>query len=217
MDSKPRDANFILDELIERYPELSVCREDIANAYFILLESYKHQGQLLIAGNGGSAADSDHISGELTKSFMFKRAVDPKLVSELEKLYGEAGKELAGHLAAVPLTTFNASNSAYANDVEWPAAFAQLVNALGHAGDVFMGITTSGNSGNIVDALMVARAKGVKTIALTGRDGGRCKALADVCIIVPEKETFKIQERHLPIYHALCAMVEATLFEPRSC
>jgi D-sedoheptulose 7-phosphate isomerase len=108
-------------------------------------------------------------------------------------------------------------NSAYANDVEWPAAFAQLVNALGHAGDVFMGITTSGNSGNIVDALMVARAKGVKTIALTGRDGGRCKALADVCIIVPEKETFKIQERHLPIYHALCAMVEATLFEPRSC
>ena len=147
MDSKPRDANFILDELIERYPELSVCREDIANAYFILLESYKHQGQLLIAGNGGSAADSDHISGELTKSFMFKRAVDPKLVSELEKLYGEAGKELAGHLegglAAIPLTTFNASNSAYANDVEWPAAFAQLVNALGHAGDVFMGITTS--------------------------------------------------------------------------
>ena len=221
MDSQPRNSNFILDELIERYPELSVCREDIANAYFILLESYKHQGQLLIAGNGGSAADSDHISGELTKSFMFKRAVDPKLVSELERLYGEAGKELAGHLegglAAVPLTTFNASNSAYANDVEWPAAFAQLVNALGHAGDVFMGITTSGNSGNIVDALMVARAKGVKTIALTGRDGGKCKALADVCIIVPEKETFKIQERHLPIYHALCAMVEATLFEPRSC
>ena len=220
MEAVKRNPETILEELIARYPELSVCRADIEAAYSILLDSFKKKGQLLIAGNGGSAADSDHISGELTKSFMFKRAVDPALVSKLEEIYGQAGKELAdsleGGLAAVPLPTLNASNSAYANDVNWPASFAQLVNALGHGNDVFLGITTSGNSANIVNGLMVARAKGMRSIALTGRDGGKCKALADVCIVVPEKETFKIQERHLPIYHALCSMVEAELFEPRS-
>ena len=219
MDTVKRSSQAILDELIERYPRLDVCKADIKAAFDILLKSYRNKGKLLIAGNGGSAADSDHISGELTKSFMFKRAVDPKLSEGLAQLFGEEGKtivdNLEGGLPAIPLPTFNASNSAFANDVGWRQSFAQLVNALGIEGDVFLGITTSGNSGNIVDALMVSKVKGVKTIALTGRDGGKCKALADVCIIVPEKETFKIQELHLPVYHALCAMVEAELFEPR--
>ena len=221
MDAKKvKTSQEIFSELFVRYPELEVCKKDIEAGYRVLLESYMNGGQLLIAGNGGSAADSDHISGELTKSFMFKRAVDPALVSKLEELYGDAGKELVknleGGLAAVPLPTMNASNSAFANDVNWEAAFAQSVNALGHCGDVFLGITTSGNSANIVNALMVAKAKGVKTIVLTGKTGGKCKGLAEVCVIVPENETFKIQERHLPIYHALCAMVEADLFEPRA-
>ena len=219
MDTNKKTSQFILDELIERYPQLSVCKADIKAAFDILLKSYRNKGKLLIAGNGGSAADSDHISGELTKSFMFKRAVDPKLSEGLAQLFGEEGKavcdNLEGGLPAIPLPTMNASNSAIANDVGWTQSFAQLVNALGLEGDVFLGITTSGNSGNIVDALMVSKVKGVRTIALTGRDGGRCKALADVCIIVPEKETFKIQELHLPVYHALCSMVEAELFEPR--
>ncbi|MCQ2079899.1 MAG: SIS domain-containing protein [archaeon] len=216
---KTRSAESILDELIERYPRLSICRADIQKAYDVLLEAYKSERTLLVAGNGGSAADSDHISGELTKSFMFKRAIKPVLESRLAELYGSEGEALAesleGGLAAVPLPTMNASNSAFANDVNWGASFAQLVNALGHAGDVFLGITTSGNSKNIVNALMVSKAIGVRSIALTGNTGGRCRELADVCIIVPETETFKIQELHLPIYHALCAMVEAELFEPR--
>lgn len=221
MDTKKvKTSQEIFSELFVRYPELEVCKNDIDAAYRVLLESYKNQGMLLIAGNGGSSADSDHISGELTKSFMFKRAVDAELVSKLVESYGGVGKELVqnleGGLAAVPLPTMNASNSAFANDVNWEAAFAQSVNALGHRGDVFLGITTSGNSANIVNAIMVAKAKGIKSVVLTGKTGGKCKALADVCIIVPENETFKIQERHLPIYHALCAMVEADLFEPRA-
>lgn len=220
MEASKRSSDFIFNELFQRYPCLESCRKDIEAAYGLLLESYRNKGKLLIAGNGGSAADSDHISGELTKSFMFKRAVDSELSDRLAQLFGEEGKaicaNLEGGLPAIPLPTMNASNSAFANDVGWRQSFAQLVNALGNEGDVFMGITTSGNSGNIVDALMVSKAKGVRTIALTGRDGGKCKALADVCIIVPEKETFKIQELHLPVYHVLCAMVEAELFEPRA-
>ena len=220
MDAIKRSSQAIFDELLQRYPQLSVCREDIKAAFEMLLKSYRNKGKLLIAGNGGSAADSDHISGELTKSFLFKRAVDPQVSEGLAQLFGEEGKticdNLEGGLPAIPLPTMNASNSAFANDVGWRQSFAQLVNALGMEGDVFLGITTSGNSGNIVDALMVSKVKGVGTIALTGRDGGRCKTLADVCIVVPEKETFKIQELHLPVYHALCSMVEAELFEPRS-
>ncbi|MCQ2070375.1 MAG: SIS domain-containing protein [archaeon] len=216
---KGPDAKSILERLISRYPCLDVCKQDIEKAYRALLESFSTGHKLLIAGNGGSAADSDHISGELTKSFMFKRAVDPVLEQRLSELYGDEGKALSdgleGGLPAIPLPTFNASNSAFANDVGWNGAFAQSVNALGKEGDVFLGITTSGNSKNIVNGLMVAKAKKVISIALTGSTGGKCKNLADICICVPEKEVFVIQELHLPIYHALCAMVESDLFEAR--
>ena len=219
MKGKQKNTDELREELFQRYPVLEACRGSIIEAYEALLALYKNGGKLLLAGNGGSAADSDHISGELTKSFLFSRAIPSELYDNLVNMFGDEGKELSEHLEGglpvIPLTVFNASNSAFANDVDPKASFAQLVNALGSKGDVFLGITTSGNSGNIIKALMVAKAKGMKTIALTGRTGGKCKGLADICICAPEDETFKIQELHLPIYHALCTMIECELFEER--
>ena len=216
MDKTRVESSVIADELFVRYPSLDSCRESITDAHKMLLRSYEGGGKLLLAGNGGSAADSDHISGELNKSFRFKRPVDDYLASELERLYGEDGRSLTasleGGLPAIPLTLFNASNSAFNNDVSSESAYAQLVQVLGNKGDVFIGITTSGNSGNIVKAIMAAKARGLSTIALTGETGGKCKGLADICICVPEKDTFKVQELHLPVYHALCAMVESDMF-----
>lgn len=219
MKGKQKNTDELREELFQRYPVLEACRSSIIEAYDSLLALYKNGGKLLIAGNGGSAADSDHISGELTKSFLFDRAIPSELYDNLVKLFGDDGKELSKHLEGglpvVPLTVMTASNTAFSNDTDPKAAFAQLVNALGKKGDIFLGITTSGNSDNIIKALMVAKAKGMKTIALTGRTGGKCKGLADICICAPEDETFKIQELHLPIYHALCTMIESELFEER--
>ena len=214
---KMKSSNDVLEELMERYPILQNSKADIVKAYEVLKKCFTDGNKLMIAGNGGSAADSDHITGELTKSFLFKRKIDPEVDSYLRSTYGEEGAKLAanleGGLPVIPLTTFNASNSAFSNDVEPKVMFAQLVNALGKKGDVFLGITTSGNSGNILYAFMTAKARGMHTIALTGGTGGKCPGLADTCIIVGEKETFKVQELHLPVYHALCSMVEADLFD----
>ena len=214
---KTKSSDDILNELMERYPILEGCKAEIVEAYRTLKTCFTSGHKLLIAGNGGSAADSDHITGELTKSFLFKREIPADLEKNLSDMFGDDGRALAGNLEGglpvIPLTTFNAANSAFSNDVEPKVMFAQLVNALGARDDVFLGITTSGNSGNILYAFMVAKAKGVKTIALTGGTGGACPGLADICIIVGEKETFKVQELHLPVYHALCSMVEADLFE----
>ena len=219
MKAKTMTTDELREELFTRYPKLEACRDSILEAFDALLAMYKNGGKLLLAGNGGSAADSDHISGELTKSFLFNRAIPSELEDNLFKLFGEDGKTLSEHLEgglpAVPLTTMSASNTAFSNDKDPKTAFAQLVNALGKKGDIFLGITTSGNSENIIKALMVAKAKGIKSIALTGRTGGKCKGLADICICAPEDETFKIQELHLPIYHALCTMIESELFEER--
>ena len=219
MNAKKVEPESILQELIDRYPALEACRESIVQAFDALVRTHGSDGKLLIAGNGGSAADSDHISGEMTKSFRFKRALDPALQSRLEELYGDDGVELSknleGGLKAIPLTVFNAANSAFNNDVAPEAAYAQLVQVFGREGDVFLGITTSGNSKNIILALMAAKARGMTTIALTGSKGGKCVGLADICIRVPEDETFKVQELHLPVYHALCAMVESALFSER--
>ena len=219
MNVKKVEPESILQELIDRYPALEACRESIVQAFDALVRTHGSDGKLLIAGNGGSAADSDHISGEMTKSFRFKRALDPVLQSRLEELYGDDGMELSknleGGLKAIPLTVFNAANSAFNNDVAPEAAYAQLVQVFGREGDVFLGITTSGNSKNIILALMAANARGMTTVALTGSKGGKCVGLADICICVPEDETFKVQELHLPVYHALCAMVESALFSER--
>ena len=215
--NKTMDSAAIEKELFERYPELTVCKDSFEDAYRALLSCFRNGGKLLLAGNGGSAADSDHISGELNKSFMFRRALDEEFVRNLEGLYGDEGKELSknleGGLPAIPLMGMTATNSAFANDTDPKAAVAQLVQVLGRKGDVFLGITTSGNSENIVKAIMAARARGLTSIILTGEKGGRCRDMADICIRVPENETFKVQELHLPVYHALCLMIEADIFD----
>lgn len=205
-----------IDSLVSRYPALGVCKESIEKACEVLIDSFANGKKLLLAGNGGSAADSDHISGELLKSFVKKRAMGADFLRRLKDIDGSAGAYLAdkiqGSLPAIPLTTHTALNTASLNDVDGNVMFAQQVNGLGCAGDVFMGISTSGNSKDIVYATVVAKAKGLKTIALTGKTGGALKSLADVCVIAPENETYKIQELHLPIYHALCLEVEERFF-----
>lgn len=199
-------------ELIERYPALSVCKADIEKAADALIKSFEKGGKLLVAGNGGSCADSDHISGELLKSFVKKRRPPEKLIESIKEISGETGEylsdKLQGSLPVIALTNNTALMTASLNDVDGNVMFAQQVNGYGKPGDVFLGISTSGNSRDIIYPTVVAKAKGLITIALTGKLGGKLKELADIAIVVPEQETFKIQELHLPVYHALCLEVE---------
>ncbi|SOE76611.1 D-sedoheptulose 7-phosphate isomerase [Fibrobacter sp. UWT3] len=206
-----------LDTLISRYPELDVCKESIADAYVLLEESYANHGKLLIAGNGGSAADSEHIVGELMKGFMKKRPLSEELVKKFVAANAELGPALGstlqGALPAIALDGHLALTTAYMNDCDPLLCFAQQVNGYGTAGDVFLGISTSGNSKNILYAATVAKAKGLKVIGLTGERDSKLAAMADVCVRAPQTETFKIQELHLPIYHCLCLMLEERFFE----
>ena len=185
-------------ELIERYPCLSVCEKDIREAANKIIASYKKGGKLMVAGNGGSAADSDHITGELLKSFVKKRTPEASFIEKLKKIDADTGAYLAdklqGALPAIALTNNSALMTASLNDVDGNVMFAQQLNGFGQKGDIFLGISTSGNSADIVYATVVAKAKGLVTVALTGRDGGKLKNLADISIVVPQKETFKIQE-----------------------
>ncbi len=201
-----------IKELIERYPALSVCEKDIRAAADAIINSYKAGGKLIVAGNGGSAADSDHITGELLKSFVKKRKPDQKFLDALSAIDSDTGSylsdKLQGSLPAIALTNNSALMTASLNDVDGNVLFAQQVMGFGKKEDVFLGISTSGNSKDVIYALAVAKAIGVKTVALTGKTGGKCKALADISIVVPENETFKIQELHLPVYHALCLTIE---------
>lgn len=201
-----------IDELCARYPVLAVCKNDIEKAAEILIESFENGGKLLVAGNGGSCADSDHISGELLKSFVKKRRSSAELIDSIRKINPETGDylsdKLQGSLPVIALTNNTALMTASLNDVDGNIMFAQQVNGYGKKEDVFLGISTSGNSMDIVYPAVVAKAKGLRTIALTGKNGGKLKDIADICIVVPEQETFKIQELHLPVYHALCLEVE---------
>lgn len=219
MKKKEKTALELREELLYRYPQLNSCAGEIDRAYEAMKASHLAGGKILTAGNGGSAADAEHIVGELMKSFLFNRKIDDAVEEGLKEHFGEAGTSLAqkleGTIQAIPLTSMPALTSAFANDVDSAVAFAQMVYGYGDPRDVFLGISTSGNSRNILYALMVAKAKGIPTIALTGGNGGKCAQLADIVICVPEKETFKIQELHLPIYHALCAMLEADCFEEK--
>ena len=206
----------ILDELLERYPQLKEQRDDILAVYKVLEESYENGGQLLVAGNGGSSADSAHIVGELMKAFIKPRKLQDDLRNKLktvdEKLGTVLADNLQGALPSIAVTGHVGLSTAYLNDCNPLLSFAQQVNGFGREGDVFLGISTSGNSENILYALVTAKAKGMKTIGLSGRDGGKMKEFCDEIIIVPEKETFKIQELHLPVYHALCLMLEERFF-----
>lgn len=217
MKKKEFNSGELKAELFSRYPKLTYCEAAFENAFQTMLECYREGKKVLVAGNGGSAADSEHIVGELMKSFLFIRKLDNEFTDELKKLYGKDGEELIGQLEGglptIPLTSMPALSTAYANDTSGTACFAQMTQTLGRDGDVFFGISTSGNSKNILLAIMAAKARHMKTICLTGKSGGKCKDLADICICVPEDETFKIQELHLPVYHALCSMIEADLFE----
>jgi D-sedoheptulose 7-phosphate isomerase len=198
-----------LESLGERYPQLSICRGAIGQARDILIASFEGGGKLLLAGNGGSAADAGHISGELLKSFCKKRPIPQDIAI---KIGSEMASNLEGALPAIALPDFVSFHTAYANDRNAEYNFAQLVSALGGEGDVLWGLSTSGNSKNIIHAIRIARAKDLKVIGLTGRSGGMMRDLCTACICVPEEETFKIQELHLPVYPALCRAIEAHFF-----
>ena len=205
-----------LDHLINRYPKLKVCKEDIKKAYEILEEAYASGRKLLVCGNGGSASDSEHIVGELMKEFKLKRKVYADQAETLKEIDFELGQVLAdnlqGALPAISLTGHSALTTAFMNDANADLVFAQQVNGYGKAGDVFLGISTSGNSKNVLYAAVTAKSKGLKVIGLTGAKDNKLMKYADVCIRVPETETYKIQELHLPVYHCLCLMLEDRFF-----
>lgn len=207
----------MLNELIKRYPALECVREDIEKAYKILEECYVNGGKLLVAGNGGSASDSEHIVGELMKGFVKCRPLDQKMRAALMEVDAERGAALAdklqGGMPAIALTGHAALSAAFANDVDPMMTYAQQVNGYGKPGDVFLGISTSGNAENVMYAAVTAKAKGMKVLGLTGKDGGKLAKIADAAIVVPANETYKIQELHLPVYHALCLMLEDRFYE----
>lgn len=205
-----------IEVLVNRYPVLNSVKDEIVEAYFLLVESYKNEGKLLIAGNGGSAADAEHIVGELMKGFKLPRKLNEnftdKLISENEELGTVLAESLQGALPAIALDGHPALSTAYMNDCEPLLCFAQQVNGYGKAGDVFLGISTSGNSKNILYAATTAHAKGMKVIGLTGAKDSKLTQMSDVCIKVPQTETYMIQELHLPVYHCLCLMLEDEFF-----
>ena len=205
-----------IDLLVERYPSLESAKNDIVAAYLLLEESYENGGKLLVAGNGGSAADAEHIVGELMKGFKLPRKPEAdfaeKLVEENQELGSVLAENLQGALPAIALDGHPALSTAYMNDCEQLLCFAQQVNGYGKLGDVFLGISTSGNSKNVLYAATTAHAKGMKVIGLTGTKDSKLKDMSDVCIKAPQTETYMIQELHLPIYHCLCLMLEDKFF-----
>ncbi len=205
----------ILKELIKRYPQLYNVKNDIEKAYIILEEAYRNNKKVLICGNGGSASDSEHIVGELLKSFKKKRAIKQEVYDKLDE-YGVDGAKLKntleGCLRAISLTSHLSLSTAFSNDREPSVVFAQQLYGLADKGDVLIAISTSGNSENCVLATTLANVMGMKTIALTGAKESRLSKLSDITIKAPEIETYKVQELHLPIYHALCAMLEEEFF-----
>ncbi len=209
-----------IDILTSRYPVLESVQEEIAQGYLIMKNCYEHDGKLLIAGNGGSAADSEHIAGELMKRFKSPRPVTLEFAEKLKSIDPVRGENLAKNLErglmAIPLVAHEALTTAYINDVDGLGVFAQQLFGFGRPGDVFLGISTSGNSKNVMSATVVARAIGMKVVGLTGQDGGELAEVADVAVKVPERETYMIQELHLPIYHCWCLMLEETFFGKES-
>lgn len=205
-----------IDTLIDRYPKLIVCKDDILKAYELLEEAYSQERKLLVCGNGGSASDSEHIVGELMKEFKLKRKVYADQAEAMKAIDPEMGETLAenlqGALPAICLTGHSSLTTAFMNDANADLVFAQQVNGYGKANDVFLGISTSGNSKNVCYAAITAKSKGLKVIGLTGQKESKMTKLGDCCIRVPETETYKIQELHLPVYHCLCLMLEDHFF-----
>lgn len=205
-----------LDLLVKRYPVLQEVRPQIEECYEIIRDCYENNGKLIVAGNGGSCADAEHIVGELMKGFVLRRqlprsfcdalcAVDPVVGIQL-------AEQLQSGLPALALSSHSALNTAFLNDINGEMMYAQQLNVMGNSGDVFLGISTSGNAKNVHYAAIAAKAKGMKVIGLTGKTGGVLNELADVNMVMPCDETYQIQELHLPVYHCLCLMLEAYFF-----
>lgn len=198
-----------LETLTRRHPVLSPCVESIEQAFAVMRDSLRAEGTLFLAGNGGSAADADHWSGELLKGFCKLRPLSPAARARMRP---DIADRLQGGLRSIPLTGFTAFTSAFSNDVSAELAWAQLVYTLGRPGDVFIGLSTSGNARNVCLAAEAAKAKGLTVTGLTGQSGGRLKGLCDLCICVPATETYHVQELHLPVYHCLSLMLEDEFF-----
>lgn len=202
--------------MIDRYPKLIVCKDNIVSAYNLLESAYSNGHKLLVSGNGGSASDSEHIVGELMKEFKLKRKIYTDQAEAMKAIDPEMGSVLAenlqGALPAISLTGHSALQTAFMNDAVPELVFAQQVNGYGKSGDVYLGISTSGNSKNVLYAAITAKARGLKVIGLTGANENKLMKYADICIRVPETETYKIQELHLPVYHCLCLMLEEKIF-----
>lgn len=211
---KERTQQFLHD-FFKRHPELAGIQEEIRKAGQLWTEVLGRGGKILLCGNGGSCADCDHIAGELMKGFLLKRPMSAAFKDSIAA-YGELGVEIGEKLQqglpAISLCTHSAAISAFANDVDADLAFAQQVFAYGNPGDILLGISTSGNARNVTAAMIVGNVRGLHTMALTGRDGGNIAKLANLSVISPQQETYRIQEDHLAIYHLLCAVVESELF-----
>ncbi|MBR2216455.1 MAG: SIS domain-containing protein [Selenomonadaceae bacterium] len=205
-----------IDELIERYPVLKECQAEITAATDIICDGYRRGGKLIICGNGGSAADAEHIVGELMKGFLLPRPISEEMRERLREVCPKEAAyisdNLQGALPALSLVNQVALNTAFANDQAPDLAFAQQILGMGRPEDVLLAISTSGNSTNVIYALQVARAKKMATVGLTGKKGGKLKELTDICLCVPEDATYRIQELHLPVYHTLCIAVENEFF-----
>ena len=209
-------SKYILQETLRRYKQLEPLEEVIQIAAETIVNTYKNGGKVLVCGNGGSCSDADHIVGELMKSFEGRRPLNAELQQKLTNLSPERGKMLAEKLQqglpAISLTVHQSLITAIANDIHGDVIYAQQVVGWGNKGDILIGFSTSGNSKNVIDALIVARAKGLITIGLTGETGGKMKDWCDILINVPETRTAYVQELHLPVYHAICMMVEKEIF-----
>lgn len=206
-----------MEELLKRYPVLKSCAEEIEKTAEILISGFKAGNKLMLCGNGGSCADCEHITGELMKGFLSRRPITPEKKAEMLRLNPALSEEVLSKLQlavpAIPLPSLTGLNSAFCNDVDPQLVYAQELMGLGKTGDMLLCISTSGNSANCVAAAEVGKALGLTVIALTGAKGGLLKEKADICICVPETETFKVQELHLPVYHYLCAKAEKVLFD----
>jgi phosphoheptose isomerase len=208
--------NATLDAMCHKYPELATCLPDVEKAAALLKRTFHGGGKLLLCGNGGSASDSEHIVGELMKGFRSKRTLSDETRRSFLNHFPEDGDFLVDHLQgalpAISLVSHSALITAYANDVSAEMIFAQQVYGYGKPGDTLLGLSTSGNSANVKRAIQVAKVQGLNTIGLTGQHGGQMAELCDVTIRVPWDLTPDIQERHLPIYHALCIILEEEFF-----
>ncbi|MBE76308.1 MAG: phosphoheptose isomerase [Candidatus Marinimicrobia bacterium] len=213
----PDNVTQILDRTIERHPLLDISKKSIIQAFDLLNTCFVNKNKLLICGNGGSSSDSDHIVGELMKSFFYDRTLSDEDKLKLEETSPKIGKYLSENLQpalrSISLSAHNALNTAIANDIDSNLIFAQQVIGYGDQGDVLLGISTSGHSENIINAIITAKAMGLKTIGLTGKKGGKLKQICDVTICANAEQTPDIQELHLPIYHTICAMLEFEFFK----